>query len=90
MKRICLTTSILVTVSLSIYFEAFLAGTDNSDQARLTQSEVKPLWKEEQIQTLLSKAIAKLNKERLQINPSVNYSPESPPEHVSSPDRGSR
>ena len=79
MKRICLTTSILVTVSLSIYFEAFLAGTDNSEQARLTQSEVEPLWKEEQIQTLLSKAIAKLKKERLQINPLVNYSPRVPP-----------
>ena len=89
MKRICLTTSVLVTVSLSIYFEAFLAGTENSEQARLTQSEVKPLWKEEQIQTLLSKAIAKLNKEQLPVNPSVDHLQEFSPEY-SSPDRGSR
>ena len=88
MKRICLTTSILVTVSLSIYFDAFLAGTDNPTQVGLIQSEVNPLWKEEQIQSLLSKAIAR--KERLRINPSVeNRLPEFSPEY-SSPNRGSR
>lgn len=72
MKRI-LTTSILVTVGLSVYFEAFLVKKDDVALVRPSPAQINLLWKEGSESAPLSKAIAR----RLRLN-RISPKPSSP------------